>query len=310
MRAVLRFVTGLLLVVAGARVLCALEPKPGADAWLTNAPAWPAEMIKARLSTNPFITLRAEAIAGRLRVSWESATPFDSARVIVSADAPGHWPARDWRSITMKRHGTNWQAELPVDSLDVPLIYSVIASNREETIASPLRIAWPGALGLEQPTRLFWPFVEGFEQGTEGWRAIPGVTLRTDGAAKHGRAALRIEVPAGERSVTIVTTRLRGWFIAEHRATGLELWLKTRQGKGVAAFELLAHAFTTNQVLARRLAPVAVNSSWTKVELPWASFPKFPLGEMDLLAIELTGAPGTEFLIDDVQWLGRWRSGF
>ena len=299
-----------LLSLASAIGVCAFEPLTNAEVWLTNAPALPMEITQASVSTNLFETLRAEAIAGRLRITWESTTAFDDARVVASADVPGHWPARDWRRFAMKRHGTNWQVELPVDSIDVPLIYFAIASNKTEHVASPMRMAPPGALGLEQPTRIFWPFIEGFEQGTEGWRVLPSGTLQTIDESKHGRAALRVSIPDGKYSVSILTTRLRGWFLQEHRATGIELWMKTRRGDGLAAFELMANAFSTNQVLARRRDSVNLSSKWTKVKLPFSSFPKFPLADLDVVAIELTGGPGTEFLLDDVQLLGRWRTDF
>jgi len=286
----------------------AVEPLPGSDVWLTNAPPLPKPFTAA--SADSFRTLRAEAIAGRLRVSWESTGPVRHAQIIASADAPGHWPARDWRSTAMTSHGTNWQAELPVDSLHVPLIYFLVASNDGRFTASPMRIAQPGALGLEQPTRIFWPFVEGFEQGFEGWRVLHGPPLRGGPGAKHGRAALAIQIPPGERSVTIATTRPRGWFAQEHRASGLELWLRTRTGRGHAVLEVLANAFTTNQQMARVAEPVAVSARWTRAELRFARLPKFPLTDLDLFSIELIGEPGTEFLIDDVQWVGRWRTEF
>lgn len=281
---------------------------PKGDEWLTNAPALPGEFSATRVDTNLFTTLRTEAIAGRLRITWESAPESGEAKLIISADPPGHWPARDWRSFAMQRRGTSWQTEVPVDSLDVPLIYFLIASNRTQVICSPMRMARPGTLSLEQPTRIFWPFIEGFEQGTEGWRTVQGGVLRTDGDAKHGGSALKIQIPANERSVTLLTTRVRGWFLEEHHATGLALWVKVRRGTGTAAFELLADAFTTNQIVARRREPIHVSSQWTKVELPFSSFPKFSVGELDLIAIELTGMPGIEFLLDDVELLGRWRS--
>ncbi len=172
--------------------------------------------------------------------------------------------------------------------------------------ASPMRIASARALGLEQPTRIFWPFLEGFEQGLQGWRIIDGPELHTGLPPKNGRAALAIRVPDSKRSVTVVTTRLRGWFLEEHGATGIALWLRTRTGSAAAVFTVFANAFSTNQIVARRAAPTVITDRWTNVELPFQSFPRFPIGEVDLFSIELTGQPGTEFLLDDVELLGRW----
>jgi hypothetical protein len=142
----------------------------------------------------------------------------------------------------------------------------------------------------------------------QGWRTMHGPRLRTDGVAKHGRSALVITIPAGQHSVTIATTRMRGWYLQEHRATGIELWMRTRQANGVAAFDLLANAFTSNQIMARQTKVVTVTSRWTRFEVLFRNLPRFPLGDLDLFSIELTGEPGTEFLLDDVQLLGRWRT--
>jgi hypothetical protein len=300
-----RSAVGTILFLVSASFLLAAGLKPEADTWLTNAPALPSDFYGASRTSNLFHTLRAEVIAERLRVSWESTAPVEDAHVVFSADAPGHWPARDWRSLKMQRHGTNWQAEFPVDSLNVPLVYFLLASNHGEVTASPMRVARPRALGLEQSTRLFWSFIEGFEQGLEGWRVLHGPPLRTHPAAKHGRSALALQIPSGQRSITVATTRLRGWFLQEHRAAGIELWMRTRGNTGAAAFELMANAFSTNQVIARRADATLIGPRWSKIELPFSRFPKFPLGDLDMISIELTGEPGTEFLLDDVALLRR-----
>jgi len=103
---------------------------------------------------------------------------------------------------------------------------------------------------------------------------------------------------------------LRGWFLEEHGATGVGLWLRVKKGTGTAAFTLIANALSTNQVVSRRAEAVKVSTSWTKAMLLFESFPKAPLGDVDLFSIELSGESGTEFLIDNVYLLGRWRDDF
>lgn len=287
----------------------ARDPLPGADAWLTNAVLPPEQFATAAASTNRFATLHAEVLAGRLRITCTE-PGISGMNLIASADAPGHWPARDWRSHTMRSNAAAWFVELPVDSLYVPIVYFVVARESNVVVASAMRMVQPLALGLEEPTRFFWPFIEGFELELEGWRLGDNAEVRTDPSAKNGRAALMARVPAGGRAATVTTTRLRGWFLEEHGARGVALWLRTKSGTGSAAFTLLANAFTANQVAARRVETVKVSSRWTKVELPFASFPKFPLGDLDLLSIELSGKPGTEFLLDDLYLLGPWLMDF
>ena len=293
----------IVLFVFSAVVLRAREAQPGSDVWLTNAPALPEPFHTAAIDTNRFSNLKMEAVAGKLLVRWETREPFAEARLAASADAPGHWPARDWRTFPMRRSGMGWVTEVPADSLDVPLIYFVIAGSGT---ASPMRIAHPGGLGLEVPTRLFWPFLEGFEQQLESWRIIGEPGLERSTQAKNGRASLLVRIPRNRRSVTLVTTRLRGWFLQEHDATGVTLWLRTKTGRGTARFSLFANAFSTNQIIARRQEAIGVTDKWTRALLPFSSFPRLQLGDVDLFSIEVTGAPGTEFLLDDVQLLGRW----
>jgi hypothetical protein len=171
-----------------------------------------------------------------------------------------------------------------------------------------MRLARPRALGLEEPTRIFWPFLEGFEEGLESWRLLSGgaAELKTGTPVKNGKAALVAAVPAGKKSVAVATTRVRGWFAEEHGARGLSVWLRAREGTGHARFTLMAQAFTTNQVVAVRAGDVPLTAQWQRVELPFSSFPKIPRLGLDLFTIEFIADGPREFLVDDLQLLGRW----
>ena len=83
-----------------------------------------------------------------------------------------------------------------------------------------------------------------------------------------------------------------------------------KSGTGTARFALHANAFSTNQFIARRVETVKVTEKWAAAALPFESFPKIALGEVDLFSVELTADAGAELLIDDVQLLGRWVPGF
>lgn len=302
----------LMLLILPAPAVFARGPLAGADQWLTNEAAmFPENFTNATVSTNHFATLHAEVVADLLQVTCAAGENVSDMRLVASADAPGHWPARDWHTRAMSRRGATWVAALPVDSLDVPQIYFVVAREQGKPVVSPLRILEPRALGLERPTRLFWAFIEGFEQDLESWQVTdPAAGIRTDGRAKNGRAALVLRVPAGARSVSVQTTKLRGWFLQEHGATGLGLWLRVKSGTGRTAFSLTTQAFSTNRVVARRTEVLSVSTNWMKAVLPFDSFPKFPVGDVDLFSIEFAAEPGTELLLDDVHLLGRWRDEF
>jgi hypothetical protein len=288
----------------------AADPQPGSDSWLTNGGVFPEKFRNAAMRTNLFTHLRAEVVAGALQVKCESSETISELRLLASADAPGHWPARDWRTFGMRRFGASWVAEIPVDSLDVPQIYFLAAREQGKPVASPMRLVRPRALGMEAPSHFFWAFIEGFEQGMDGWRITDGTETRTDPAAKSGRASFVVRVPARQRSIALETTRLRGWFLEEHGAMGIGVWLRTKSGTGTAAFTFMANAGSTNQVISRRAETVRVSTKWVRAALLFESFPKVRLGDVDLFAIEFAAEQGTELLIDDLHVLGRWRDDF
>ena len=308
-----RAVAVLLLLLCQPLLVVAAVSNPPAELWLTNAVEYPAAISPGSIQTNGFENMRAEFLAGVVKILWTPPPGCDATRATLqlSADEPGHWPARDWRSYPMSLRGPNWETTVPVDSLDTPLVYFVqttIAGRRDVT---HMRLCRPRVLGLETPTRIFWPFIEGFEEGLESWRWLAGGPqdggFQISSAVKNGKAALAVAIPPGKASAAIGTTRFRGWHLLEHGATGISLWMRTRQGPGHARFTLFANAFTTNQVAAVSNAEAAVSPLWQKIDLPFSRFPKFPLSEVDFLAIEFLGTTGCEFLIDDLQMMGRWK---
>src|SRR6266496_4358247 len=188
-------------------------PTSPGDQWLTNAWPHPLTSPEALVRSNLFSSLRAEVIGGKLKIFWTPGndSPTGAVTVHASAAEPAHWPTRDWRSHPMTRPGLYWQATLPVEDVEVPIVYFVSAEEHRFTNLSALRVVAPAAAGLEEPTRVFWPFLEGFEEGAESWRLLseesPTAPLRRDPASKNGRAALAVSVPTGKRSATVATTR-------------------------------------------------------------------------------------------------------
>jgi hypothetical protein len=282
------------------------------EVWLTNAVVYPFASTSGRVQTNRFSQVQAEFLAETARVLWTPPQndPASQAVVWLSVDEPGHWPARDWRSYPMQQRGPAWESIIPVDSLDVPLVYFVEAPAGSTPNVSPMRLCRPRLLGLEMPTRVFWPFLEGFEEGFESWRWVAGGPdngqFEASATVKNGRAALSVSIPPGRSAVTIGTTRLRGWHMLEHGATGVSIWLRTREGPGRVRFGFLASAFSTNQVVATRPGDIPLQGKWERIEVLFRTFRKFPLHELDFFTVEFLGKPGTEFLVDDLQMIGRW----
>jgi hypothetical protein len=286
---------------------------PPADAWATDFVRFPSAIDTNQIRLTGFETLRAEVNAGRLKILCSSQPPNPNAGMIVvaSEDEPGHWAVRNWRSYPMSLQVDHWETSVPVDDVDVPLVYFVRMITATETNLSPMRVVRPRTAGLEEPSRVFWPFLEGFETGMEGWSLLAGTpvvaSLKTDPTAKNGHAALRVSLPVGKSSVTVATTRVRGWQILQNGATGLRVWLRTREGMGQARFTLFANAFETNQVLSQSSIEPKLDHRWQKIELPFTSFSKLPLGNVDWFTIEFIGTGPRDFLIDDLQLLGRWK---
>jgi hypothetical protein len=282
---------------------------PPPDGWLTNAFTWP-DFVGSPASSQPdFESLRAETSGGRLKIFWSPSALDTNASVqfFVSADSPGHWPARDWRGYGAAAHDTNWEARIPVDDVDVPLVYFAAAARAGATNYSPPRITLPRALGLEEPTRIFWPFVEGFEEGPGSWRlASDAGSLRLTSEAKHGKAALLLTLPAGKKAVSVGTTRLRGWKVMQHGIRGFSVWLRTRQGTATARFALHADTFTPQHARDESQLEVRISNHWQRVDVPFDSFPQPPPAGLDWVTFEFVADGPREILLDDLQYLGPW----
>jgi hypothetical protein len=299
--------------------LAAAEAGATADAWLADTNGYPPEIGPFAVASNRFAALRAEAIGGRLRIVLPPDGLATNARVVVhfSFDEPGHWPARDWESTPMIRGDRQFDSLVRVTEVEVPLVYFVsltepdkagggIASN---TIVSPLRVCRPARAGLEAPSHPFWPYLEGFEGALTGWRLLTPETpaLATDPAARSGKSALRVTLPAGRTSVTIGTTRIRGWHATLRDAAGVRLWLRTKSGEARARFTLLANAGTSRQEMVVFPRQENLGPQWRPVDLWFAELPSWRPTALDLLSIDFIGQGPLEMLVDDVQLLGRWR---
>lgn len=300
-----------LLLGLGLRPPAAAQARLPADAWLSGAPVYPRGFSTNDLAGG-FESLRAEYLAEQLKVKWQPGpgTLPGPVTLYFSVDAPGHWPARDWRTLPMTRRGAVWEAVLPVEQLDVPLVYFLSGGEGSRRL-SPMRAVVPRLTGMEKPTRLFYPFLDGFEDGVAAWTlgtpaaAIP--PLQTSPQAHDGHAALLVTLPTGQPHVTVGTARVRGWHYAQEFATGLRLWLRAPGGAGRARFTLHAHAHTSQAQSVPSLLEVTLDDRWQRVELSFTSFPKFPLVNADWFTIEFSAPTPQTFLVDDLRLLGRWK---
>lgn len=305
-------ITLLVALLAGSLAARA-QTKPLADAWLPGAGQYPRGLATNAINDETFRALAAEHLAEQLKVRWQPVNPPAQAKFTIhfSADAPGHWPARDWRTLPFTRRGAIWEAVLPVDDLDVPLVYFVSDGNPVPALLSPMRVVSPRLSGMEKTSRVFWPFLDGFEEGAVGWELSPvsaGLPLiKTSSAAHDGNASLSVTLPAGQKTLSIGTARVRGWHYTNQLATGLRVWLRAPGGNGKARFILHTGHGTTNGVAVVSTVEAALDDKWRKVDLAFSSFPNFSAAATDWFSIELSGEGPREFLVDDLRLLGRWR---
>lgn len=311
----------LLMVFSGALISPALfadeappapeTNRPPADVWFTNHFTWPQFVPTQAVAAARFENLHADGASGRLKIFWSPAQMDTNAVVTIfaSADTPGHWPVRDWREFETIERGTNWEAKVPVDDIDVPVAYFARETCNGKTNQSPLRLAYPRELGLEGPTRFFWPFIEGFEEGAASWRlaAADVGTMKLSPEAKNGRAALQVTLPATKRSVAVGTTRVRGWRALHAGINGLSVWLRTRGGSATVRFTLHENALTTNQVVSVSPLESRFNDTWQRVDISFESFPNLTLAKVDWLTLEFIADGPREILVDDLQFLGPWK---
>lgn len=207
-----------------------------ADVWITNQVQFPSNIPSNFIHPAGFESLHAEFLNGRMMILWkpELLSTDASVTLFASVDDLGHWPVRDWHSYPMTLGGSVWQTRRPVDNVNVPIAYFIQTVKDAGTNNSPMRVCHPKMLGFERPSRPFWPFLEGFEQGIESWRLIYNSTNHaapgTDSIAKNGNHSMKVTVPSNRPSVTVATTRLRGWEIQQNGALGLRLWCAQKPG--------------------------------------------------------------------------------
>lgn len=284
------------------------------DLRLAGGFAYPGRAATRQGEGDLFQGLKAEAINGKLKVSFQGAeTPRDAVVTLRSSvDMPGHWPARHWVDSPMTLRGRDWVANLPIDAPDVPVVYFAEAVAAGRTHVSPMRICHPRKIGIEKPSRAFWPFLEGFETGARNWRYLAGSNSRespgTIEESKSGQRAMLLQIPPGKVSVTVGTTSVRGWHARINGATGLKFWARASGGRGQVRLALLCNAFSEDQSVSIRPGTIDLDGDWKQVVVFFSEFPGLKTVDMDLLTLEFVGAGQAEFLVDDLELVGPWVS--
>jgi len=292
----------------GAR---AAETK-AADRALPESGVYPAQVGRAQVDPESFPGLKVEGIAGKLKFSFQSDKlgPKTAVSLWASVDSPGHWPARRWISIPMKQAGRDRVAKWPVDAVDVPVVYFVEAQTLAGPRHSPLRICEPRGVGIERPSRPFWSFLDGFETGLGAWQDLSG-NARGGGVKiverpLNGRHALSARIPADKASVSFGTTAVREWHVRLKGARGVRFHARSVSGSGRLRLTAYANAFTEAQQVSEMRQTIRIGQDWKQSDVFFSEFPGLNLNQIDLVAFEFVGAPGAEFLLDDLRLLGDW----
>jgi len=306
----LRLLSVCLLFVFALSGLAQQSPKLSPDAWTTNA-SYPSFVATNRLAEVASGGLSVEALVGKLRVYWAppEAVEVKEARLWMSTDVPGVWLARDWQMLPLEKKGQRWEGVMPVENVDVPVVYFVEVITPKPMITAQ-RICHPRVAGLEEPSRIFWPFLEGFEEDLWSWRLVadePKFTpVQTATVVKSGNVSLKLTLASDKHSVTVATTKIRGWQLDQNFANGIRIWVKLAQGTAKLRCTLQAHAFTPKQIISVYPEDFTLTTDWQPVDLKLNGFPKLAIGEVDLMTLELIGKGPLEAYVDNVQFLGRW----
>jgi hypothetical protein len=289
---------GLLLLGSAAR-----GAEPPADEWVTDRLDRPKE-AGSTVGDHPFADLSATSDGSRMVVSWRSDGTNDlSAAVWFSPEGPGHWPARDWSKLAAVPLGPHWQAVLPVVDLDEPIVYfAAIVAADGRTNASAARLCRPRETKLTSPTAPPPTFLEGFEEGSWNWRSTDerAAVQRVAGGRSSGHALL-LEIPAGLRSASVATSRVRGIRAGAGGATGFALWMRSDSTNGIVRIETLADAGTDRQVTAIFPEAVSAGPDWTRRFFRFAELKGFPVGALDRVIVEFTGVGPMRLWLDDLE---------
>jgi|GEM_PF-645277 len=300
--------------VVGALALLALRLVLGTTLQAVEPSDGPLEGLEG----DRFVTagqtglVSAAFVERRLRVEWRGGTE-DGAdrtgasvpRVLVSTDAPGHWPVRDWRSWPMTGRPGAWEARIPLVSATTPAVYFVEASEAGMTNASAMRWFRPRLAGVTEPTLPFAGHLEGFEQGTVGWEwggsGDGSSWMMVSTQAWSGRGALRVEVPAGRASATVGTVRVRGWMLSEHAPRQLVVVARTEKGTGRVRMALHGEARSPRLAVFPAKSEFEVGPKWRRIEVPLASFVNLRPSSVDWLTIQFLAESGRAVLLDDLE---------
>lgn len=266
--------------------------------------SWPVQR-PADLShlepSNHFTSFVARAEGPLLVVSWESPIPADTAQVWTAPKGLGNRPPKNWSRHPATSTKTNWNAEIPIPSLDDPIIYFVamerIDGSRE---ISPIRLCHPRALGLPKPSLPSSSFLEGFEDGSWNWRLEDdrATAERVEGG-RLSRHSLKLTIPESRRSATVSTTRVRDAAMAN--AAGFELWLRSDSTNGAVQITAVAYVGSDTPISVPFPQTIVPQPAWACYEFRFNTLPNFPLGGLDQLIIEFTGVGPMSLWIDDLE---------
>ena len=203
----------------------------------------------------------------------------------------------------MRRRQHLYDVKVPVSDIDVPMVYYVVVETPSGPIASPTRVISPRVAGMEKASTVFWPFIEGYENGMGNW-TITGGALSNE--ARSGGKALEVSVTSAAQPATISTTKVRGWHFINQRARAIRLWLKA-DSPATARFILTTDARTKNQKHFTSRIVAKIEREWQSVDLPLDSFKVALRSRIDQFTIQFSAGSRANVLIDDLQYLGRWR---
>jgi hypothetical protein len=270
---------------------------------------WVWESFQTPIGTNTtttpasFETLSAKSAGSRLVVSWQAGgTNEMAASVWFSHGGAGHWLSRDWSRRSAELHGNEWSTVLPVVDLDEPILYFAAAVVIGGTTnVSQGRICRPRDANLPAPTVPRSMFLEGFEEGSWNWRSTDerADVRRSEGGRQSGHS-LVLEIPAGQRSASVATTRIQG-NARTGGATGFAIWMRSGVAHGQVRLMAVSDVGTERQATAAFPSQVAPGAEWGRHVFRFEELKNFPIGALDRVVVEFSASGPATLWLDDLE---------
>ena len=284
------------------------DPEP--DTWVSPAGIHP-DWVGGTTRVTGFDDFGAEVIVGKLKIHWKPAADTPSPSTVTlytSADFPGGWASLHWVKHTMAYRGSQWEVAVPVENIEIPVVYFLQIDVESKVANSPMRVCRPNSAGMDRPTRPFWPYLDGFEEELVGWFPIGDSPRPVSQPGGHtGNRAMAISIPPGKSSAAVGSTIIRSWHMTLEKAKGVRFWARLESGTATGRLTFYGDHEQPHQRISVWPIEIELTDQWQPVDMFFHELPYLPLASIDFFTLEVVSGSPVTLLIDDLQLKGAWR---